>query len=242
MSSRPQPLNSARLGRKLLADLTPRLQEDGEVLREHLRSRYRPTHLAPLLDDDDADVRKVAALSLGMIGGPRCVSPLADRLADEDAMVAQMAEHAMWTIWCRAGTHAANAALARGSAAVADRRLDDAYEHFSTAIALCPRFAEAYNQRGMLDYLRENFDEAADDCRTCVGLMPLHFGAWAGLGHCQAARDHLAGALSAYRRALQINPRLDCVAAMVREICRCDVGVSPDVQCDWAWPDGDEEQ
>jgi len=77
--------------------------------------------------------------------------------------------------------------------------LADAIEHFTLALEIDPRFAEAYNQRAIAQYLQEQFSQSIADCRRTIELMPCHFGAWAGLGHCHAHEGRLekaAGMLS----------------------------------------------
>ena len=54
--------------------------------------------------------------------------------------------------------------------------------------------------------------------RRLVKLMPIHFGAWAGMGHAHLALTEAAEALSAYEHALAINPHLECVAELVQEL------------------------
>ena len=48
--------------------------------------------------------------------------------------------------------------------------------------------------------------------------MPLHFGAWSGLGHSHLAIGNHEAALKAYEKALKVNPHLDCIAELVQEL------------------------
>ena len=67
-------------------------------------------------------------------------------------------------------------------------------------------------------YLQERFDESLIDCHHAVRLMPSHFGAWAGLGHCYAHLNQPREAIKAYEKALAINPHLDCIKQAVSEL------------------------
>lgn len=180
-------------------------------LESWLRRSYRPGRLCRFLDDEQVEVRQVAAFGLSLIGSRACIRPLLATLHDEDEPAARMAERALWSIWCRSGTPSANRLLAQGSDALADEMLDRAAHLFTAAIGLSPRFGEAFNQRSIAYFLSGRFDDAADDCLRCVACEPAHFGAWAGLGHCRTALGDLAAAADAYRRALAIHPRLCCV-------------------------------
>lgn len=208
-----QPVSDPR---RFVHDVEPLLAaQDTAGLIRLLGSCYSVQEICSHLNSPCDDARKVAALALALIGEDQAVPTLAEHLRDADPMVNQMAEHALWSIWFRGGTPEANARLLRGSEAMNDREIDRAAEHFSAAIALCPSFAEAYNQRAMAYFLLEKFEESLRDSRRAVELMPCHFGAWAGMGHCHAHRGELEAALSCYRRALSINPHLQCIAEMV---------------------------
>ena len=193
--------------------------KDLDGLLCHLKQSYEPDQITSLLTCKECqDARKVAALALSLVGSKCCIPALTRRLSDKDEMTNQMAEHALWSIWFRCGTSAANKELAKGANCLSDRRFECAHSHFDKAIELCPDFAEAYNQRAIAFYLQEKYAESLADCRKAVELMPGHFGAWAGLGHCHAHLGNMAEALSAYEKALAINPHLDCIRQAVCEI------------------------
>lgn len=194
---------------------------DMEGLLSLLRSRWTPEQIASLLNGPSCDARKVAALALSLVGGRCCVGPLVCQLRDPDRVVNEMAEHALWNVWFRSSTPEANHELARGTQALDRREYDHAIRHFDRALDVDPEFAEAYNQRAIALYMQERYEESSRDCRRTIELMPSHFGAWAGLGHCHTHMGHLAEAKAAYEAALGINPHLDCVREMVSELCRC---------------------
>lgn len=204
---------------RFVLDVEPLLaeQDTGGLLRL-LKSRYRGPEICFLLNGPHPDARKLAALCLALVGDNDAIAPLVSHLRDADPMVNEMAEHALWSIWFRGGTPEANALLVRGTQYLNERRTEDALRHFTAAIGVCAGFAEAYNQRGMVLYLQERFDEALPDCRRAAELMPCHFGAWACRGHCHVHRGEFEAALDCYRRALAINPHLQCVAEMVEAL------------------------
>lgn len=196
-------------------------QRNLEEMAKVLRDLGGAERIVPLLDCSDSDVRKVAALSLALVGDGSCIEPLALCLQSPDPMVNQMAEHALWSIWFRGGNAAANTAIAQGAEAMNARKLKEAAGHFSDAIMLDGGFAEAYNQRAIVRYLQERFGDSLADCERAAELMPQHFGAWASMGHCHLHRGHLRDAHRCYVEALRINPHLECVRELVREIESC---------------------
>ncbi len=129
-----------------------------------------------------------------------------------------MAEHALWSIWFRSGCCEANHQLGKGAQAMERQEMSQAIKHFTRAIEIDPKFAEAYNQRAIAHYLLEDFDESIADCRRTTDLMPCHFGAWAGMGHCHAHTGRLQQALKCYQKALSINPHLECLVEACEEL------------------------
>jgi tetratricopeptide (TPR) repeat protein len=193
-------------------------QKDMAGLLAMLKSRWTADQIVALLCGKHCDARKVAALSLALVGCQQCLPPLAQQLKDPDPMVNQMAEHAIWSIWFRGGTDEANHHVCRGAKAIDRGDYDHAIEHFNQALQINPKFAEAYNQRALAEYLLERFEDSIKDCRKTVELMPIHFGAWAGMGHCHAHAGKLACAVECYQRALAINPHMCQIRETIDEL------------------------
>jgi tetratricopeptide (TPR) repeat protein len=192
---------------------------DAQGLLDLLRNRYTGEQITDLLRSQHNDARKVAALAISLVGTTHCLPKVAPLLQDPDPMVNQMAEHAMWSIWFRSGvTPEANKELCRGTKALNGRDFAGALRHVGRAIEIDPSFAEAYNQRAIIHYLQERYAESIEDCRRAVERMPLHFGAWAGMGHCHAHLGRPCEAVECYERALSINPHLDGIPQSIQEL------------------------
>jgi tetratricopeptide (TPR) repeat protein len=200
--------------------------KDAAALAALLKDRYTSQQIVALLHSSHTDARKVAALAISLVGTPCCLHKLVPLLKDPDPMVYQLAEHAMWSIFFRSGrTPEANKELCRGTKAMNGRDFDAAVRHIDRALAEDPGFAEAYNQRAIVRYLQERYEESVEDCRHAVEHIPLHFGAWAGMGHCHAHLGRLREAVECYRRALSINPHLDGIPQTIQELQkRIDLG------------------
>lgn len=69
-----------------------------------------------------------------------------------------------------------------------------------------PDFAEAWNRRAVLYYVQKKFDKSKSDCKQVIRLMPYHFGAWHGLGLCNAQLGNYLEAIQAFRQVLAIQP------------------------------------
>jgi tetratricopeptide (TPR) repeat protein len=183
-----------------------------------VRERWTCPQVIQLLEDKSADVRKVAALALSLVGDQSAVKPLAVALHDKDPMVSQMAEHGLWAIWFRLGKPTAACLVKCGNTHMHHGNNECAIEKFSQAIQEDPGFAEAYNQRAIAHYLSERFEESIQDCKAALVHMPQHFGAMAGMGHCYAHLGQWAEARRCYRLALAIHPRLEGIEASLQQI------------------------
>lgn len=198
--------------KQFVSIITPLLEgQNVSALVTQLESNWSHQQIASLFTSADVDARKIAAFAFGLIGQKCCVHKLASLLQDPDAMVHQMAEHALWSVWFRSGMPAANHEVCRGTKALNRRDFEHALTHFNRAIDTDPSFAEAYNQRAIVHYLQERYEDSVEDCKRSVSRMPCHFGAWAGMGHCYAHLGRLDEAIRSYQKALEINPRLEGV-------------------------------
>jgi tetratricopeptide (TPR) repeat protein len=193
-------------------------KQDAQGLITLIHRHWTLAQVASLLDRPHAEARKCASVVLSLIGTESCLEALSKQLRDSDAIAAQMAEHAMWSIWLRSGSEAANTHIVRGTHLLQHKDVEGAIAEFTRAIAADPEFAEAYNQRAMALYFKEQIDDSLRDCQRVVELMPMHFGAWSGLGHCHACKGDFAKAVECYRRAKQINPHLECVDDLIAEL------------------------
>ena len=210
---------------EFVSAVTPVLErKDLSGLLALLKSRWTGEQIVALLRCPDCDARKVAALALSLVGCRHCLPALARQLKDPDPVVNQLAEHAIWMIWFRGGSEEANQHVCRGARAIDRGDYHHAIEHFNQAILLCPDFSEAYNQRAIAEYLLERYEQSILDCKKTIELMPIHFGAWAGMGHCHAHKGRLAEAVECYQRALQINPHMTQIRQAVEEL-RSRIGV-----------------
>ena len=193
-------------------------RKDLSGLHTLLLSQFSPNDITSLLSCGCCDTRKIAALSLGLVGSQRCLKDLAKQLADPDPMINQMAEHAMWSIWFRGGTKEANCKLHTGAQAIERGEYEVALDYLDKALQISPEFAEAHNQRALALYLMDRYAEALTDCHAAIERMPLHFGAWASKGHCHAHLEQFDRAIGCYEKALSINPHMEQVQQVVQEL------------------------
>lgn len=183
-----------------------------------IRSHGGKAGLLRLLECKDADARKCAAMCVGLIGKSCCLPQLVNRLQDRDPMVRQMTENAMWSIWFRGNDPDAAAVLAKGVDALNARELFTATALCQQALQIDSEFGEAHNQLAVINYLQERFSDSIRHAQDALRLVPCHFGAWSGLGHCHCHLGNLDEALHCYRKALSIHPNLSCVSRLASNL------------------------
>ena len=176
---------------------------------------YTLKELCDLLSNDDVDVRRVAAIALGLVGNQSVEDYLFAALRDEDRQVNSMAEHGLWAIWLKSGKAQATVPFKRGMDQMESNEYKAALLSFKHAVHIDPDFAEAYNQCSLVYYMLDRWDKSIKYCQKTLSLIPRHFGAMAGLGHCYTQKGDFRRALTHYRMAHQINPNVNAVLAAI---------------------------
>ena len=167
--------------------VTPALAAgDADALAAAALRHAEPMSLCPLLGHRRAEVRRVAAVVLGLVGTRAAVGCLTRSLHDPDDQAAALAEDALWSIWFRGGRSTAMDDFGQGLDHLQAEAYDRAVEAFARSTRLDPDFAEAYNQSAIAHYLAGRWRQSIADTRRALARMPTHFGAMAGLGHCHA--------------------------------------------------------
>lgn len=203
-----------QLARPILAD------GDASQLARAVGYRWTATQIAGLLTHENADVRRLAAITVGLIGDRTVACRLATALHDKDDQVVKMAEHGLWTLWFRGGNDEALEPFEQGLALLNQQRPQDAIGKFEEANAIDPKFAESYNQCALAHEMLEQWHDATAECRKALRHMPCHFGAMACMGHCYAQLNDLYRALACYREAVHIHPRLLGVRSAMERLDR----------------------
>jgi tetratricopeptide (TPR) repeat protein len=134
-----------------------------------------------------------------------------DALKGGDPELAATAEAILWRTWCRSGDSAADRIFRAGVEAMQQHKLEEAEGLFSRVIELKPGFAEGWNKRATVRFMRRNFAGSIADCQDTLARNPNHFGAASGQGLCHLSRGEFREAAICFRRALEIHPHLNAV-------------------------------
>ena len=109
----------------------------------------------------------------------------------------------------QSGSDTADLLLSRAAEAVNSNDNALALDVLDQLIQVKPDFAEAWNKRGTVEFLMKDYGASLSDIRRTLALQPRHFGALTGLGIILEDLGKDDEAILAYRRALEINPRMD---------------------------------
>ena len=121
-------------------------------------------------------------------------------------------------VWLRSGSDTGDLLLNRAIAAVSIKDYDLAANVLDRLIELEPDWAEAWNKRATLRFLRDDDNGSVSDIAHVLALEPRHFGALAGLGTIMMRNGYDKGALQAYRQLLSINPTLDHIRKIIEKL------------------------
>lgn len=147
---------------------------------------------------------------------------LLDSLKQENESLRDAATSKLWRLWFEQKGELGLEILKRAQILTESGDLTKAEAMLTQTIETYPDFAEAWNRRAVLYYMQGDYYKSKEDCLKVVDLNPYHFGAWHGLGLCEANLGHYAEAIRAFREALDIQPHalvnqrliLECTALL----------------------------
>ena len=118
-----------------------------------------------------------------------------------------------------------NGHAGRAQDAIAAQDLNAALDHLNAAIDHDPGFAEAWNVRGSVFYLLNEYALALNDIEHVLALEPRHFGAMEGLAIIFVETEHPDLALRVVERARAVNPNRESLKETEARLER-DLGAS----------------
>lgn len=170
------------------------------------------------LQQGQTSERRQAAEVLARLGDQRAVQPLVQALRDQDQLVREAAEQALWSIWHRSGISEVDARLQDGIAEMQGGAFARAVEIFTEVITMAPNFAEGYNKRATTYYLMQEFERSIEDCEKTIALNPVHFGALSGTGLNYLGLRDLRKAMAFFERAVAVNPNMPQIQTYIETI------------------------
>jgi len=134
-----------------------------------------------------------------------------EALKGDDPELAATAEALLWSTWCHSGDAEVDRIFRAGVEAMQQQKLSEAEGLFTRVIELKSEFAEGWNKRATVRFMRRDFAGSIADCQQTLARNGNHFGAASGQGLCHMSRNEFREAAVCFRRALEIHPHLDAV-------------------------------
>nr|WP_249148387.1 tetratricopeptide repeat protein [Bradyrhizobium jicamae] len=138
--------------------------------------------------------------------------------AAPDEASARHVEARIWALWLQTPSDTAALLMMRAKAAMDAQNVDVALKLLDAVIKLRPDYVEAWNRRATLYYLKSDYARSLEDIQQVLIREPRHFGALAGLGMIMQDVGDDKRALDAFRKALAVDPFLEKVPEMVKQL------------------------
>lgn len=120
----------------------------------------------------------------------------------------------MWQVWLRAPDELAQTALDAGMARRDSFDFVGAIREYDRLTEYCPTYAEGFNQRAYIHFLREDYEKALVDLDIALGLQPLHVAAQSGRALTLMKLGRIAEARAQMLIAVENNPWLSEAALL----------------------------
>ncbi|MBO0346971.1 tetratricopeptide repeat protein [Roseibium sp. CAU 1637] len=132
-----------------------------------------------------------------------------DLAAAEGETQARIRAHRIQLLWLRSGSDTVDLLMRRAGTALQQEDLILAQDLLDVVVTLAPEFAEGWNRRATVFYMKSDFSKSLADIERTLALEPRHWGALSGLGIIQRRLGQDKRALETFRRALSIHPGLE---------------------------------
>jgi tetratricopeptide (TPR) repeat protein len=131
---------------------------------------------------------------------------------------AKYIEGRIWAVWAAQGGDTASLLMTRARTAMTGKDYDLAIKLLTAIIDIKPDYVEAWNRRATLYFHKRDYTAAMADLRAVLAREPRHFGAWAGIGMILNDVGDERRALAAFRRAVDLYPRMERIPDLVKRL------------------------
>ncbi len=114
----------------------------------------------------------------------------------------------MWLLWRDAPDARAQELLDRGIERREAYDFEAAYGALDELVSYCPEYAEGYNQRAFVQFLRADYASALEDLERALEISPTHIAALSGKALSLMGLGRMDAAQATLREALALNPWL----------------------------------
>ncbi len=125
---------------------------------------------------------------------------------ENDARKAKIIERAIWNRWTQSGSETIDLLMNWSALAMKEKKWSAAFDLLDQVVVLAPQYAEGWNRRATLNYLRSQYGRSIHDIEQVLKLETRHFGAMAGLGNILQKLDDDKSALEMWKNVLEVYP------------------------------------
>ncbi|MBN9672409.1 tetratricopeptide repeat protein [Roseibium aggregatum] len=150
--------------------------------------------------------------------GSRLEQLFADLEGAETPQAAQRAARQIQLLWLDSGSDTVDVLMSRAGRAVQSEDFSLALDLLDVVVLLKPNFAEGWNRRATVHYMREEFGKSLVDIERTLALEPRHWGALSGLAIIQRRLGFKDEALKTFKRALDVYPGLENAEKSVQDL------------------------
>ena len=180
-----------------------------------------PLHAQIVTKQDGVEAKKDTLAPVPRVSTAAAIDALFGRLAKaQDAVEAKGIADQIERFWSKSGSDTADLLMSRVNQSIKAQNYDLALDLLDSLITLEPQWAEAWNRRATVHYLREDVDSSMRDIRQVLALEPRHYGAIAGMSLIFQVLEDKKRAYKAAKAALAIYPFMDGAKGYVERYAR----------------------
>lgn len=121
-------------------------------------------------------------------------------------------------VWLQSGSDTADLLMSRAVAAMDGKDYKTAESILDKVVALQPGWAEGWNKRATVRYLRDDDAQSMLDIGRTLAIEPRHFGALSGMSLILHRNGQDRAAMTVLRKAAAINPQDKAVKSLIERI------------------------
>jgi len=121
-------------------------------------------------------------------------------------------------LWMESGSDTVDVLMSQAGKAIQAEESGLALDLLDAVVVLKPSYAEGWNRRATVHYMREDFGKSLVDIERTLALEPRHWGALSGLAIIQRRLGFKDEALKTFKKALEINPGLENATKAISDL------------------------
>jgi tetratricopeptide (TPR) repeat protein len=141
-----------------------------------------------------------------------------DLAKTDDPAIAERVTREIQIIWMKSGSDTVDILMSRAGKAIQADDQGLALDLLDVVVLLRPSYAEGWNRRATVHYMREDFGKSLVDIERTLALEPRHWGALSGLAIIQRRLGFDDDALGTFKRALEVNPGLENATKAIEDL------------------------